>query len=404
MPQRQSRQSFDRNNSPLNGRVEDTTMSINKEEKVKHVGGLMFILKKSEKLTTALYMVTDIMPEREPMKWKMREASVDLLSDTTLALDATMGARIAVLGAAIRKIEKVVSFLDIAQASRMVSEMNASVLKKEYISLKSVIEGEWEKLFDRSKSIFTDSFFDVPTDHESSFPQIEDLAIEETSSVDQMPPRYVATPLDERQAETDRIKRSAEARVDTRVDTSTEARKDFSRTPGASLDTSIKSEVRPNVRLGGNTPHAEKHPLPVKVHADPMTPIGQIGQSRLSITQKTETRPEEQAEEQAAEQARRLPHQSNQIVERREAQMIVMPGRNTDLLVRRSESEVGKSDRRTIILALIKQKPQLAVKDISKSIPDVSEKTIQRELLAMVAEGMLVKKGERRWSTYSLRS
>ena len=116
MPQRQSRQSFDRNNSPFKGRVEDTTMSINKEERAKNTGGLLFILKKSEKLTTALYMVTDIMPEREPMKWKMREASVDLLSDTTLALDATMGARIAVLGAAIRKIEKVVSFLDIAQA------------------------------------------------------------------------------------------------------------------------------------------------------------------------------------------------------------------------------------------------------------------------------------------------
>ncbi len=368
------RHSFGRDNSSFNGQGENKSMSINKEEKVKNTGGLMFILKKSEKLTTALYMVTDIMPEQEPMKWRMREASVDLLSDTTLALDATMGERIAVLGAAIRKIEKVISFLDIAQASRMVSEMNASVLKKEYISLKSVIEGEWEKLFDRSKSIFTDSFFDVPADFESSFPQIEDLATAQAVATEEIPASHTAVSdisKDKRQMQAER---SVEAIAHTRA----EVRKDISRI------TSVKQEVRPTVRLGGNTPHAEKHPLPVKVHADPMTPM-----SRASAMPRIETRPEEQI--------RRLPEV------RREPQMIVMPERNTDLLVRRSENEVGKGDRRTIILALIKQKPQLAVKDISKSIPDVSEKTIQRELLAMVAEGILTKRGERRWSTYSLR-
>lgn len=361
------RHSFGHNNSPFNGQSEHKAMTANTDGKSKNSGGLLFIVKKSEKLTTALYMVTDIMPEREPMKWKMREASVDLLSDTTLALDTTMGERIAVLGAAIRKIEKVVSFLDIAQASRMVSEMNASVLKKEYITLKSVIEGEWEKLFDRSKSIFTDSFFDVPADFESSFPQIEDLATVQAAATEEVLARHTAVPEDKRQVQTER---SVEAIAHTRA----EVRKDISRI------TSMKQEVRPTVRLGGNTPHAEKHPLPVKVHADPMTPLDQInGASKIEI------HPE------------RLPQQ------RIESRVMMVPERNTDLLVRRNESEVGKGDRRTIILALIKQKPQLAVKDISKSIPDVSEKTIQRELLAMVAEGILAKKGERRWSTYSLK-
>ena len=332
------RQSSGSNNSPFNGQTNNKAIAANKDEKPKNTGSLLFILKKAEKLTTALYMVTDIMPEREPMKWKMRESSVELLSDTTASLDATIGERIAVLGTAIRKIEKVVSFLDIAQASRMVSEMNASVLKKEYLSLKSVIEGEWEKLFDRSKSIFTDSFFDVPEDYGSSLPQIENLP-------------------EVRAVKTER---------------NIEPKKDLERRAEVTSES-----IRPNVRLGGNTPHAEKHPLPVKVHADPMTPI--------IVASKVEIHPE------------RLEG------ERQESRMIVMPERNTDLLVRRSETEVGKGDRRTIILALIKQKPQLAVKDISKSIPGVSEKTIQRELLAMVAEGMLVKKGERRWSTYSLR-
>jgi predicted HTH transcriptional regulator len=71
-------------------------------------------------------------------------------------------------------------------------------------------------------------------------------------------------------------------------------------------------------------------------------------------------------------------------------------------IIERARPDVGRDDRRKIILALIKQKPSLTVKDIAKSIPGVSEKTIQRELLAMVAESILVKRGERRWSTYSL--
>ena len=347
------RRSFGDNNGHTNGQSNLKAMTINKEEGPKNAGGLLFILKKSEKLTTALYMVTDIMPEREPMKWKMRESSVELLSDTTVALDATMGERIAVLGTAIRKIEKVVSFLDIAQASRMVSEMNSSVLKKEYLSLKSVIEGEWEKLFDRSKNIFTDSFFDVPVDYQSTFPQIENTFGEL--------PKETPVTTDKRQLYVEKSEQH------------TDIKNDNSSTP-ASV---VGANIRPNVRLGGNTPHAEKHPLPVKVHADPMAPV--------HTTPKLEIHPE------------RLPDL------REEIHLLVPPARNTDILVRRNEGEVGKGDRRTIILALIKQKPQLAVKDITKSIPGVSEKTIQRELLAMVAEGILVKKGERRWSTYSLK-
>lgn len=61
------------------------------------------------------------------------------------------------------------------------------------------------------------------------------------------------------------------------------------------------------------------------------------------------------------------------------------------------------SGRRDTIVAVLKQKPQVSVKDITAVIPGVSEKTIQRELLALVSEGVLKKEGERRWSTYSLK-
>ena len=61
-----------------------------------------------------------------------------------------------------------------------------------------------------------------------------------------------------------------------------------------------------------------------------------------------------------------------------------------------------KDDRKVIITRLLSKKGGLNIKDFSQAIRGCSEKTIQRELLAMVASGVLKKEGERRWSTYSL--
>ncbi len=62
----------------------------------------------------------------------------------------------------------------------------------------------------------------------------------------------------------------------------------------------------------------------------------------------------------------------------------------------------NKAQRREAILALLRQKSHLTVKDFTRVVPQYSEKTIQRELFALVEEGVIQKEGERRWSTYSL--
>jgi hypothetical protein len=61
-----------------------------------------------------------------------------------------------------------------------------------------------------------------------------------------------------------------------------------------------------------------------------------------------------------------------------------------------------QKDRRATILGILQRKDRINIKDVSAVIKDCSEKTIQRELLALVAQGVLVKDGERRWSTYRL--
>ncbi|OHA92378.1 MAG: hypothetical protein A3J09_02835 [Candidatus Zambryskibacteria bacterium RIFCSPLOWO2_02_FULL_51_21] len=63
---------------------------------------------------------------------------------------------------------------------------------------------------------------------------------------------------------------------------------------------------------------------------------------------------------------------------------------------------VKKNSRQSIIIALLKRKKEIMIKDVSPLIEGCSEKTIQRELLSMVAQGILKKTGEKRWSRYSL--
>ena len=68
----------------------------------------------------------------------------------------------------------------------------------------------------------------------------------------------------------------------------------------------------------------------------------------------------------------------------------------------KSVSDTGIKDRREAVLSVIRNKKRASIKDISTLIRDVSEKTIQREIVSLVASGIVIKEGERRWSTYQL--
>lgn len=61
-----------------------------------------------------------------------------------------------------------------------------------------------------------------------------------------------------------------------------------------------------------------------------------------------------------------------------------------------------KNGRKETILSLLSSKGPSYIKDLSTLIREVSEKTIQRELQALVAEGKVVQSGKRRWTTYRI--
>lgn len=86
---------------------------------------------KVNKLITGLYMVTDTLEIEEPIRNKLRILGLEIVSDMSIILKTYPG---------VEKIDQVMSFLDIASAMNLISEMNCSILKKEFIELKASMQ------------------------------------------------------------------------------------------------------------------------------------------------------------------------------------------------------------------------------------------------------------------------
>ena len=100
---------------------------------------------KSNKLVTALYMVTDIMDRDEPIRNKLRVLGVEIISNTHNS--TAERSRIVVL------IDEMLSFLSIAVAMNFISEMNNAILQKEFLDLQKSV-----KEFGHTGSIWIEKF------------------------------------------------------------------------------------------------------------------------------------------------------------------------------------------------------------------------------------------------------
>jgi len=62
------------------------------------------------------------------------------------------------------------------------------------------------------------------------------------------------------------------------------------------------------------------------------------------------------------------------------------------------------SNRRMQVIDAVAKLGPASVAEIAREVPDCSIKTLQRELVALVRDNVLVREGEKRWTTYSIAS
>src|SRR5579864_400278 len=102
----------------------------------------LFVYKKTERLGSAVYMVSEFFPEQEPLKTQLRESALLLL---TLVLNfqdrnSPLNIQNSYYDDFVRTSIKVISLCHIGFLTRLISSMNFDVLEKEFRILIELIE------------------------------------------------------------------------------------------------------------------------------------------------------------------------------------------------------------------------------------------------------------------------
>ncbi|MBI2098028.1 MAG: hypothetical protein HYT46_03835 [Candidatus Vogelbacteria bacterium] len=87
--------------------------------------------KKTEKLTSALYLVTNFLSDNDPIKWKIRERALDILFFATRDHPQ-----------ALSHITDLVRLIDVVVLDRQISAMNFGLLRQEYSRLYELIQNQ----------------------------------------------------------------------------------------------------------------------------------------------------------------------------------------------------------------------------------------------------------------------
>jgi hypothetical protein len=111
---------------------------------------------KTHKLITALYMVTDIIDKDEPLRHKLRTLGTGIISDMHLVKQNNTGYTMSFISG---KVSEIISFLDIASAVNIISEMNCNILRKEFFELNEAIKASTDKDEINKRQINLSEFF-----------------------------------------------------------------------------------------------------------------------------------------------------------------------------------------------------------------------------------------------------
>ncbi len=101
-----------------------------------------FLCDRAQKITEALYRVTNLLADKEPLKWQLRDNAIKFLDFLMFSEDQElMGAEN--IFYSIRKISRLLQLA--YSSSAFVSSINFEVLRREYLSLSDSFENQLKR-------------------------------------------------------------------------------------------------------------------------------------------------------------------------------------------------------------------------------------------------------------------
>jgi predicted transcriptional regulator len=120
---------------------------------------LFYVLKKTEKIVTALYLVTNFIKDNDPLKWEIRERCMSLISSTIALASIDSQEKNTYMRFFLSSILETRTFVNISLGSHIISKMNAGLIIDEIDAL--VIHIKDRALDDASRAgyVLSKSFF-----------------------------------------------------------------------------------------------------------------------------------------------------------------------------------------------------------------------------------------------------
>ncbi|NOY35630.1 MAG: hypothetical protein GXP44_01770 [bacterium] len=108
------------------------------------------ITDKMRKLTSALYRVTELYPDKEPIKWALRNSAVCLYIDLLSVMSDREVMSDRVYNKLLNSISEIIHALELASVGGFVLDINFEILKKEYIALNNLLKnGVFDFIYER---------------------------------------------------------------------------------------------------------------------------------------------------------------------------------------------------------------------------------------------------------------
>lgn len=120
---------------------------------------IIFIFKKTERLASAIYLLTSFMSDNDPIKKKLREEATRLLSHSVNLSNQGHLSRIEAMNNYISASFEILSMIEVAKISEIISAMNYNILKFEFEKIIEAVESKERSL--NSKLLFSKNFFEI---------------------------------------------------------------------------------------------------------------------------------------------------------------------------------------------------------------------------------------------------
>ena len=121
----------------------------------------VFILKKTEKLASAIYLITGFFDEEEPLKWNLRTLSSKILSSSLKLKDTESTDKEKAIMDIESTILEIGSLLLVAKNSGLMSEMNYNIISKEFNTFADTLASQSRLLKRGGSAALENNYFAV---------------------------------------------------------------------------------------------------------------------------------------------------------------------------------------------------------------------------------------------------